>query len=323
MALKLPGVAISKEAGRVYPNSAAGTVLGYTTIDGHGVEGLELSHDKLLRGSGVRVAGVRDSYGRQLLVQGAVDARAAAGEDLVLSLDRYLTFVTEKALATAVEKHHAKAGMAVMMNPRTGEILAWPASPPTTPTTRATPVARQAKNRTITDEYEMGSTMKTFTFAAAFNAGKLRAEEMFDCQMGKMTIGKHTVHDAHPKGIISAAEVFKHSSNIGSIKIARRIGKEALYDTLVGFGFGRPTAIGLAGELRGTPAEREPVGGHRVRHGGLRPRSDCHAAAAGDRVLRGGDGGGYTRPGWSCAPFTPTDRRSRCRCRRARAARSG
>ena len=251
-ALKLPGVAISKEPGRVYPTSWAGTVLGYTTIDGGGVEGLELAYDKALRGSGVRVAGVRDSYGRQLLTQGSMDASAAAGQDLVLSLDKYLTFVTERALANGVQKNSAKAGVAVMMDPASGEILAMASVPTYDPSDPRDAVARQARNRAITDEFEPGSTMKTFTFAGAFNAGKLRPEDMFDCQMGKMAIGKHVVHDAHPKGIISAAEVFKHSSNIGSIKIARRIGKEALYETLVGFGFGRSTAIGLGGERRGT-----------------------------------------------------------------------
>ena len=251
--LKLPGVGVSKEPGRVYPKSLAATVLGYTTIDGKGVEGLELAYDRQLRGNGVRVAGIRDSYGRELLVDGTIDARAAAGEDLVLTLDKYLTFVTEQVLARTVEKNHAKAGVAVMMDPRNGEILAMASVPTYDPSDPPDVEARQqARNRAITDEFEPGSTMKTFTFAAAFDHGKLRPTDMFDCQMGKMTIGKHTIHDAHPKGLISAAEVFKHSSNIGSIKIARTIGKQPLYDTLTSFGFGRSTNFGLAGERRGT-----------------------------------------------------------------------
>jgi cell division protein FtsI (penicillin-binding protein 3) len=182
----------------------------------------------------------------------------AAGEDLVLSIDKYLTFVTERALARAVQKNNAKAGVAVMMDPATGEILAMASVPTYDPNDPRDAVARQARNRAITDEFEPGSTMKTFTFAAAFDAGRLRVDDMFDCQMGRMTIGDHTIHDHTPKGIISAADVFKHSSNIGSIKIARRIGKEALYDTLTRFGFGHSTAVGLAGERRGTvsPASR-------------------------------------------------------------------
>jgi cell division protein FtsI (penicillin-binding protein 3) len=246
--LKLPGVGISKEPGRVYPKETlAATVLGYTSIDGGGVEGLELAYDKRLRGNGVRVAGIRDSYGRELLVDGTIDASAAAGEDLVLSLDKYLSFVTEQVLSRTVQKNNAKGGVAVVMDPNSGDLLAMASVP-----SFDQAVGRPARNRAVTDEFEPGSTMKTFTFAAAFNAGKLRAEDPFDCQMGRMTIGKHTIHDAHPKGIITAAEVFKHSSNIGSIKIARRIGKEALYDVLTGFGFGKATAFGLAGERRGT-----------------------------------------------------------------------
>jgi cell division protein FtsI (penicillin-binding protein 3) len=251
--LKLPGVGVSKEPGRVYPKvSLAATVLGYTTIDGKGVEGLELAFDRLLRGNGVRVAGIRDSYGRELLVDGTIDASAAAGQDLVLSLDKYLSFVTERVLASTVQKNNAKAGVAVMMDPNNGEILAMASVPTYDPNDPRDAVARQARNRAVTDQFEPGSTMKTFTFAAAFNAGRLKAEDQYDCQMGRMTIGKHTIHDAHPKGVISAAEVFKHSSNIGSIKIARRIGKETLFEVLTGFGFGKSTAVGLPGELRGT-----------------------------------------------------------------------
>jgi cell division protein FtsI (penicillin-binding protein 3) len=253
MALGLPGVAISKEPGRVYPKIAlAATVLGHTTLDGRGVEGLEIAHDKLLRGSGVRVAGIRDSYGRQLLVEGAVDARAAAGHDLVVSLDKYITYVTERALAAAVEKHNAKSGVAVVMDPRNGEVLALASVPTYDPNNPRDALARGAKNRAIVDEFEPGSTMKTFTFAAAFDAGKLRPEDTFDCQKGSITIGKHRIRDEHPMGVENTVEVFKHSSNIGSIKIARRIGKEALYDALVRFGFGRQSGIGLPGERRGT-----------------------------------------------------------------------
>lgn len=252
-ALKLPGVAIIKEPGRVYPQKTIGaTVMGHTTIDGHGVEGLEIAYDKTLQGSGVRVAGIRDSYGRQLLVDGTIDAGASAGPDLVLTLDKYLTFVAESALARGVEKNNAKAGVAIIMEPTTGEILAMASVPTYDPNDPRDAVARGVRNRAITDEFEPGSTMKTFTYSAAFDAGRLRDTDSIDCQMGKMTIGKHTIHDHEPKGIITAAEAFKHSSNIGAVKIARKIGKEALYDAFMRFGFGHSTSVGLPGERRGT-----------------------------------------------------------------------
>jgi cell division protein FtsI (penicillin-binding protein 3) len=110
---------------------------------------------------------------------------------------------------------------------------------------------RGARNRTISDTFEPGSTLKTFTFAAALDAGKVRPEDKIDCQMGQLVVGKFHIRDDHPKGVISAADVFKHSSNIGTVKIARRIGKEALWNALDRFGFGRPSYLGLPGERRG------------------------------------------------------------------------
>jgi cell division protein FtsI (penicillin-binding protein 3) len=259
LALRLPGVGVRKEPGRVYPKGGlAATLLGYTSVDGRGLEGLELGFDNVLRGSGVQVPSIRDSYGRELLVEGIVDTSAAAGQDLVLSLDKYLTYITETALAEAVRKHHARAGVAVVMDPRTGDVLALANVPTYDPNDPRDANAREARNRAVTDQFEPGSVMKTFTFAAVLDAGRLRPEESFDCQMGAMAIGKHVIHDDHRLGVLTAAEVFKHSSNIGTVKIARRISKTALYDTLVRFGFGQRPGVGLPGESAGTlhPARR-------------------------------------------------------------------
>jgi cell division protein FtsI (penicillin-binding protein 3) len=259
MALKLPGVAVRKEPGRVYPKGSLGaTVLGHTSVDGAGLEGVELGFDRLLHGNGVQVPSIRDSYGRELLVEGLVDTSAAAGQDLVLSLDKYLSFVTERALAEGVKKHGARAGVAVVMDPRSGEILAMANVPTYDPTDPHEATTRGARDRAVTDQFEPGSVMKTFTFAAALEAHKLRTDELIDCQMGRITIGKHTIHDEHPAGIITAAEVFQRSSNIGAIKIGRRLGRETLYDTLARFGFGRRPLTGLPGETAGMlrPVER-------------------------------------------------------------------
>jgi cell division protein FtsI (penicillin-binding protein 3) len=160
--------------------------------------------------------------------------------------------VTEKVLIDTVHKHNAKAGMAVMMNPRTGEILAMANVPTYNPNEPSDLAKTGARNRIVTDAFEPGSTLKTFTFAAVLDAGKLRPEDRFDCEMGQLKIGKHRIRDDHPKGIITAAEVFKHSSNIGTVKIARRIGKDALWAALDRFGFGQLTHTGLPGERRGT-----------------------------------------------------------------------
>ena len=253
LALGLPGVSVRKEPRRVYPNGElASTVIGHAGLDGRGLEGVELEYDESLRGSGMEVTGIRDRFGRDLLMEGAVDASANAGKDLVLTLDKYLTYLTERALEEAVSKHGAKAATSVMIDPRTGEILAMASVPGYNPNNPSDAAERGARNRAITDAYEPGSIMKTVTFSAAFDAGKLRPEDRFDCQLGQMQVGKYHIRDDHPKGVLTAAEVFKYSSNIGTVKIARRIGKETLARAIDRLGFGRPTGVGLPGERRGT-----------------------------------------------------------------------
>ncbi|MGA7744243.1 MAG: penicillin-binding transpeptidase domain-containing protein [Polyangia bacterium] len=253
LALGLPGVSVRKEPRRVYLNGElASTVIGHAGLDGRGLEGVELEYDESLRGSGMEVTGIRDRLGRDLLMEGTVDASANAGKDLVLTLDKYLTYLTERALEEAVSKHGAKAATSVMIDPRTGEILAMASVPGYNPNNPSDAAERGARNRAIADAYEPGSIMKTVTFSAAFDAGKLRPEDRFDCQMGQMQVGKYHIRDDHPKGVLTAAEVFKYSSNIGTVKIARRVGKETLARMIDRLGFGRPTGVGLPGERRGT-----------------------------------------------------------------------
>jgi cell division protein FtsI (penicillin-binding protein 3) len=250
--LGLPGVGMRKEPRRVYPNGPlAATVVGHAGLDGKGLEGVELGFDKALQGTGMEVVGVHDRLGRDLLVDGAIDSSSISGKDLVLSLDRYLTYETERIVSEAVQKHNAKAGMSVILDPRTGEILAMASVPTYNPNDPSDAVKRGARNRTIADTFEPGSTLKTFTFAAALDAGKVRPEDRFDCQNGQMAVGKFHIRDDHPKGILSAADVFKFSSNIGTVKVARRVGKEGLWNALDRFGFGRPTHLGLPGERQG------------------------------------------------------------------------
>ncbi len=252
-ALGLPGVVIKKEPGRFYPfNELASTVVGHAGIDGKGLEGVELAFEKYLHGAGSQVLGIRDALGRDLLMDGLADQSAAAGKDVVLSVDKFLTYTTEQALLAAVHKHNAKGAVSVMMDPRTGEVLAMASVPSYNPNEPGDAVGRGAtKNRAITDQFEPGSIMKAFTFAAAFDAGTLHLTDWFDCMWGRMPIGKVTIRDSHPLGTLIAADVFKHSSNIGTTKIARRLGREKLYDALTRFGFGHKTGIGLGGELNG------------------------------------------------------------------------
>jgi cell division protein FtsI (penicillin-binding protein 3) len=251
-AFELPGVAFTREPRRFYPNRAlAATVMGHAGSEGNGLDGVELAFDRQLRGTPSTVQGMRDALGRDIALAGTMDGPSTAGSDVVLTIDRYLTFVTERALAAGVAEHRAKAAVAIVMDPRTGEILAMASSPNYNPNDPGAAVTGGARNRAITDAYEPGSTMKTFTIAAALNAGAVRPDDKFDCMMGRMMVGKFTIHDTHPHGTLTVSEVFKVSSNIGTTKIARRLGREPLAEALARFGFGRATGIGLPGERDG------------------------------------------------------------------------
>ena len=299
-------------------------MLGFTTIDGGGVEGLELAYDKLLRGSGVGVAGIRDSYGRQLLVEGAVDSRAAAGEDLVLSLDKYLTFVTERALINAVQKNNAKAGVAVMIDPSNGEILAMASVPTYDPNNPRDAGARQARNRAITDEFEPGSTSEDLHLRGGLQRwqaaprGALRLPDGQDGHRQARRPRRPPQGNHQRRGGVQALEQHRVNQNRPA-----RSARKALYDTLVGFGFGRSTAFGLYGERRGTlrPVSRwgdiefaTHAFGHGLTATPLQLVTAFAAVAA---------GGVYHPPGWCCAPSTPMATPSWSPCRPAPAPSSG
>jgi cell division protein FtsI (penicillin-binding protein 3) len=251
-ALALPGVAFVREPRRFYPNrSLAATVMGLAGSDGRGLDGVELALDKQLTGTTSSVVGIRDALGRELVIDGMPDTPTGAGSDVVLTIDRYLTFVTERAIADGQARTHAKDVVAIVMNPATGEVLAMASVPTYNPNDPGDISGGGARNRAIADAYEPGSTMKTFTIASALDAGVVRADDRFDCLQGKMMVGKYSIHDTHAHGVLTVAEVFKFSSNIGATKIARRLGREGLSDALERFGFGRTTGLGLPGERAG------------------------------------------------------------------------
>jgi cell division protein FtsI (penicillin-binding protein 3) len=262
-ALGLPGLAFTREPRRFYPNrTLAATIMGHAGSEGNGLEGIELALDKQLRGTSSSVQGMRDALGRDIALEGTGDsadgAATTAGADVVLTIDRYLTFITERALAAGAAEHHAKAAIALVMDPRTGELLAMASVPTYNPNDPQSAAEAGARNRAITDAFEPGSTMKTFTIASALDAGVVRPDDRFDCLMGRMMVGKYSIHDTHGHGILTVSEVFKFSSNIGATKIARKLGRDELADALARFGFGKPTGVGLPGERGGVvrPVEK-------------------------------------------------------------------
>lgn len=258
--LALPGVNLRREPKRIYPRGEiAATVIGHVNVDGKGVEGVEKAFDEALRGVPTRLTGMKDGSGREILIDGLVSRKETAGKDVVLTLDQYISHVTQRALAGAVKKWNAKGGVAIVMDARSSEILAMASAPTYDPGAPGDAVAKGAtRNRAITDMLEPGSTMKVFTLAATLDAGKVRPGDMIDCQGGRpLMIGATPIRDLHPESVITAAEVVQRSSNIGTVKIARQLGKHRLYDSFVRFGFGRRTGVGLGGEV---PGLLRPVG---------------------------------------------------------------
>jgi cell division protein FtsI (penicillin-binding protein 3) len=251
-ALHEPGIEFTQEPKRFYPSQGlAGPLLGFADADAHGIEGVELALDQKLRGERIAAPGVRDALGRDVVTGGLPDADAAGGSDVQLTIDRFIQFAAERALAAAIAKNRAKDGSVTVMDPRTGEVLAmasWPSYDPNDPRDIA---KRGARNRPVTDAYEPGSTVKTFSVAAAIDAGVVRPTDEWDCQQGKAKIGGITIHDTHPYGGLNTAEVVAKSSNIGAAKIGHRLGRERLDAFLRNLGFARPTGIELPGEGAG------------------------------------------------------------------------
>ena len=237
---------------RFYPNrELAATVVGHAGRSGKGLDGAELAFDKYLRGQPVVLKAERDALGRQMLVEGVQDASDATGHDVLLSLDSYLTFAAQRVLQETVDKHNAKSGSAVVMNPKTGEVLAIANVPTYDPNTPGQALQVGARNRVVTDIYEPGSTMKAFVVAAALADGVVSFDDEIYCENGLWKLGAQKVRDSHKYKKLSVAEVFQHSSNIGTAKIALRVGKEAIYKTFTDFGFGQKSYLGLPGEHRG------------------------------------------------------------------------
>jgi cell division protein FtsI (penicillin-binding protein 3) len=246
-ALGLGGIGLAMEPRRFYPaGELAGTVIGSADIDGRGVEGVELSLDEKLRGARAHLPVIRDRRGD--VVMDDTPRASNAGATVALTIDRFIQFTAERALADALRDNKAKAGVAVILDPRSGAVLALASQPPLDPNA-PTP---EGRNRPVVDAYEPGSIMKVFSVVAALDAGVVTPTELIDTEGGKLLIGKHTITDVHKGlGLIPVSDVIKLSSNVGATKIARKLGKERLHDSLLRLGFGARSGIDLPGEARG------------------------------------------------------------------------
>ena len=251
--LKSPNLGITYEPKRFYPHAEMlSNVIGFCNVDSIGQEGLELLYNQKLVGrTGYRYT-KRDALGREVMALEEKLIPAVNGARLILTLDQYIQYLTEQALDDAFKKHHAESAIAVVMNPKTGEILAMASRPTFNPNRIDKSEIAHRRNRSITDIFEPGSVFKIVTATAALNEGKVALDDAFDCESGEWHARpSRVIHDVHPYGRLSFSEVLIKSSNIGTVKIAMKLGEEPLYRYIKKFGFGDKTGIDFPGEVSG------------------------------------------------------------------------
>ena len=250
--LNEPGLGFLQESLRLYPNrELAAQVVGFEGLDGKGLGGIEQVWDTHLAGVEGRALVERDALGREVTGAPTILKGSVPGQGVALTLDATLQYLAEKEVEAAWTRTRSKAAMAVMMDPRTGEILALAIRPTFNPNAYATATDEQRRNRAITDPFEPGSTFKVIMAAAALEEGVVRPTDRFYGENGKIKVATAVISDWKPFGWLTFSEVLQNSSNVGSIKAGMQLGKERYYRYITAFGFGQPVGLGLPGESRG------------------------------------------------------------------------
>lgn len=259
-ALGLTGIYTQEEFRRYYPEGeAAAHVIGFTNVDDKGQEGLELAYNDWLSGEPGKKWVIKDRLGRVISdVRKVSDQRP--GRDLVLSIDRRIQYLAYRELQAGVKENIARSGSVVVLDARTGEVLAMVNMPSFNPNQRPIKITEDVRNRAVTDLFEPGSTMKAFTVAAGLESGKFKPSSLFDTNPGWVLIGGHVVKDHKNEGVINLAEVLQRSSNIGASRIALTIPSNRLWDLMRRVGFGEATNIGFPGEQNGVLIQHNPWG---------------------------------------------------------------
>jgi cell division protein FtsI (penicillin-binding protein 3) len=249
--LGLPGIALKREYRRYYPDGeVTAHLLGFTDVDDRGQEGIELAYQAWLCGQPGSRKVIKDRLGQ--VVEDTQSVRVPVeGRDLALSIDRKLQYLAYRELKAAVILHRAKAGGIVVIDVRTGEVLAMANVPAYNPNNRNLRDVRRARNRAATDLFEPGSTLKPFTVAAALEARVVRPQTLVQTAPGYLVVGDATIHDAHPEGVLTVAQVIQKSSNVGAAKLALSIPREQLWSVLSAAGFGSAPKTGFPGEVSG------------------------------------------------------------------------
>jgi cell division protein FtsI (penicillin-binding protein 3) len=250
-ALREPGLGFLPEPLRLYPNRELGAhVIGFEGVDG-GLEGIERAMNDALAGTPGKAVVGRDALGREVVTESVLQA-PRPGHGVMLTLDRTIQYLAEREIDAAWRRTRAKAAMAVVLEPRSGDVLAVAIRPTFNPNAFLDVPSRDHwRNRAVTDPFEPGSTFKVILAAAALEEGVVRPEDRIWAENGAITIARTTIHDWKKYGWLSFAEVLQNSSNVGSIKVGLALGRERYHRYMTAFGFGALTNVGLAGESRG------------------------------------------------------------------------
>jgi cell division protein FtsI (penicillin-binding protein 3) len=250
MRLGIPGIFTQREYRRYYPAAeVAAHLVGFTGIEDLGQEGMELVFQDWLSGKPGSRHVIKDRQGR--IVEDLEEVKVPQdGRDLVLSVDSKLQYLAYRELAYAVEQHKAKAGAIVVLDARSGEVLAMVNQPTYNPN-KPVNIAGRSRNRAIVDTFEPGSTIKPFTIAAAMETGRFKPETTLDVGQGAWNVGRNTIHDEHAKGVMSVAQILQKSSNIGTAKMGLTLSPQSMWGTFNQLGFGTPPHSGFPGEVAG------------------------------------------------------------------------
>ncbi len=249
---KLKGIYMEKKYKRVYPyGKHACHILGYTDIDGNGIEGVEYFYNSFLKGKDGLYLVLKDGIGNLIPSVKKVLIKEEKGEDVILTIDSNIQFIVEEEIKKAYEKFNPKNISVIVMNPDNGEILAlanYPNYDPNNPSQYDFSIIR---NKCVTDLFEPGSVFKIVTAASAIEENLFTPDSIFMCENGKWFVRNHYLHDVHPYGVLTFEEVVVKSSNIGTVKIAMNLGERKLYEYCKKFRFGEKTGIDLPGEIKG------------------------------------------------------------------------
>jgi cell division protein FtsI (penicillin-binding protein 3) len=250
-ALNIRGIYQRKEYKRQYPEGeAAAHVVGFTNVEDHGQEGVELAFNKDLAGRPGSRRVIKDRMGR--VVEDVGDqVRPVDGRDLQLSVDSKVQFFAYQKLRDAIVEHKAKAGSVVVLDVATGEVLALANYPSYSPNRRHNLSGAQLRNRALTDTFEPGSTMKPFAIALALERGLITPETAIQTAPGRVTIGGSTISDAHPQGLLTVNQVIQKSSNVGTVKIAMQMQPREMWEMFSQIGLGQKPQLPFPGAVSG------------------------------------------------------------------------